>query len=52
MMRRGGQACSSARPTAKQRITADTPVPYRMLDLLKLIEDRIGKLDGKAENRI
>lgn len=35
--------------TAKQRINADTPVPYRMLDLLKLIDDRIGRLDGKAE---
>ena len=34
---------------AKQRINADTPIPYRMLDLLKLIDERIGKLDGKAE---
>ncbi|MCB1422569.1 MAG: ATP-binding protein [Nitratireductor sp.] len=35
--------------TAKQRVNADTPIPYRMLDLLKLIDGRIGKLDGKAE---
>ncbi len=30
-------------------LTADTPVPYRMADLLKLIEERIGALDGKNE---
>lgn len=29
--------------------TADTPVPYRMVELLTLIEERIGLLDGKAE---
>lgn len=29
--------------------TADTPVPYRIMELLALIEERIGLLDGKAE---
>jgi DNA helicase HerA-like ATPase len=29
--------------------TADTPVPYRIVELLSLIEERIGLLDGKAE---
>jgi len=29
--------------------TADTPVPYRMLDLLKLMDEKLGQLDGKAE---
>ncbi len=29
-------------------ITVDTPVPYRMADLLKLIDDRAGLLDSKA----
>jgi uncharacterized protein len=29
--------------------TADTPVPYRIVELLALIEERIGLLDGKAE---
>jgi DNA helicase HerA-like ATPase len=29
--------------------TADTPVPYRMADLFKLIDNRLGLLDGKAE---
>ena len=30
-------------------ITADTPVPYRMTELVKLIEDRMGMLDTKHE---
>lgn len=30
-------------------LTADTPVPYRMADLLAIIEERIGQLEGKAE---
>ncbi|MCP4183449.1 MAG: DUF87 domain-containing protein [Hyphomicrobiales bacterium] len=29
--------------------TADTPVPYRMADLFKLIDNRLGLLDSKAE---
>ncbi len=29
--------------------TADTPVPYRMQDLFKLIDQKLGMLDGKAE---
>lgn len=29
--------------------TADTPVPYRITELLALIEERIGLLDGRAE---
>jgi uncharacterized protein len=29
--------------------TADTPVPYRIVELLALIEERLGMLDGKAE---
>ncbi|HEV7252309.1 MAG TPA: ATP-binding protein [Mesorhizobium sp.] len=30
-------------------ITADTPVPYRMAELIKLIDDRLGALDTKDE---
>ncbi len=30
-------------------VTADTPVPYRMVDLLKLLDDRMGQLDSKGE---
>ncbi|WP_315923758.1 ATP-binding protein [Mesorhizobium sp. SP-1A] len=30
-------------------LTADTPVPYRIADLLKQIDERIGLLDSKAD---
>ncbi len=30
-------------------ITADTPLPYRMADLLALLDERIGQLEGKAD---
>jgi DNA helicase HerA-like ATPase len=30
-------------------ITADTPIPYRIADLLRLIQDRAGQLDNKDE---
>jgi hypothetical protein len=33
----------------KSSLTADTPVPYRVADLLALIDERIGKLEGRAE---
>ena len=33
----------------KSSLTADTPVPYRVADLLALIDERIGKLEGRLE---
>jgi hypothetical protein len=30
-------------------VTADTPVPYRISDLMHLIEERIGMLEGRNE---
>ncbi len=33
----------------KTSITSDTPVPYRIADLLALIDERIGQLDGRQE---
>ena len=33
----------------KSSLTADTPVPYRIADLLALIDERIGKLEGRLE---
>jgi DNA helicase HerA-like ATPase len=30
-------------------ITADTPVPYRIADVIAAIDERIGKLDGRSE---
>ncbi|WP_265518078.1 ATP-binding protein [Nitratireductor luteus] len=37
------------RPSLKSDVTADTPVPYRMADLLRLIDERMGQLDTKVE---
>lgn len=37
------------KPAATGTITADTPVPYRMGDVLKMIDQRIGLLDAKVE---
>jgi len=37
------------RPTDMGAITADTPVPYRMADVIREIDDRMGQLEGKAE---
>lgn len=33
-------------------LTADTPVPYRMADLIKQLDDRIGALDARAERPV
>lgn len=33
----------------KSSLTADTPVPYRIADLLALIDERIGRLEGRSE---
>jgi uncharacterized protein len=37
------------RAADKSSLTADTPVPYRMADLLALIDERIGRLEGRSE---
>ncbi len=46
---RGGDASLMRRSTEKSSVTADTPVPYRMADLLALIDERIGRLEGRGE---
>ncbi|MGN7293412.1 ATP-binding protein [Rhizobium sp. SAFR-030] len=46
---RGGDSSLMRRSTEKSSVTADTPVPYRMADLLALIDERIGRLEGRAE---
>ncbi|WP_245304385.1 ATP-binding protein, partial [Hoeflea olei] len=33
----------------KSSLTSDTPVPYRIADLMALIDERIGKLEGRAD---
>jgi DNA helicase HerA-like ATPase len=37
------------RTSEKSSITADTPVPFRIADLLALVDERIGRLEGRAE---
>ena len=37
------------RTSEKSSMTADTPVPFRIADLLALIDERIGRLEGRAE---
>ncbi|MGO7212550.1 ATP-binding protein [Rhizobium ruizarguesonis] len=46
---RGSDNSLVRRTTEKSSITADTPVPYRMADLLALIDERIGRLEGRSE---
>ncbi len=40
------------RATEGAGITADTPVPYRMADVLKLIDDRMGLLETKNDRPV
>jgi len=37
------------RTSEKSSMTADTPVPFRIADLLALVDERIGRLEGRAE---
>ncbi|AYG66620.1 MULTISPECIES: ATP-binding protein [unclassified Rhizobium] len=46
---RGSDSNLMRRQTEKSSVTADTPVPYRMADLLALIDERIGRLEGRQE---
>ncbi len=46
---RGGEPGVVRRQTEKSSITADTPVPYRIADLLALIDERIGRLEGRND---
>ena len=47
--RGGSDSGLMRRQTDKSSMTADTPVPYRMADLLALIDERIGRLEGRSE---
>jgi uncharacterized protein len=46
---RGSETSLARRSSEKSSVTADTPVPYRMTDLLALIDDRIGRLEGRND---
>jgi uncharacterized protein len=46
----GHETTQIARKTsARSGYTADSPVPYRLIDLMKLIDERLGMLEGKQE---
>lgn len=47
--RGSGEAGLMRRNNEKSSITADTPVPFRIADLLALIDERIGRLEGRTE---
>jgi DNA helicase HerA-like ATPase len=47
--RGGSDSGLMRRSSEKSSITADTPVPYRMADLLALIDERLGRLEGRGE---
>ncbi|WP_034851066.1 ATP-binding protein [Sinorhizobium sojae] len=46
---KGGDSGLMRRQTEKSSITADTPVPYRIADLLAMIDERIGRLEGRTD---
>jgi DNA helicase HerA-like ATPase len=46
---RGTEGSAVRRTSDKSAITPDTPVPYRIADLLALIDERIGRLEGRGE---
>jgi DNA helicase HerA-like ATPase len=46
---RSGAARVSVRRGGDSSITSDTPIPYRITDLLRLIDERMGLLDSKQE---
>lgn len=46
---KGSESGSGRRISERNGLTADTPVPYRIADLMALIDERIGKLEGRNE---
>ncbi len=46
---RGSNEHGLRRTSEKSSITSDTPVPFRIADLLALVDERIGRLEGRAE---
>lgn len=52
LYRSGGSPGVIRRSGEGSSITADTPVPYRMADLLKQIDERMGLLDSKNDRPV
>ena len=49
MYRNAGVQASLRRGGDAGGVTADTPVPYRIVDLMRLIDERMGQLDAKQD---
>ncbi|MEM9280147.1 MAG: DUF87 domain-containing protein, partial [Pseudomonadota bacterium] len=49
MEKSSGSSLVKKKASGKTNLTADMPVPYRLQDLLKIIDDRLGLLEGKAD---
>nr|WP_202033574.1 DUF87 domain-containing protein [Agrobacterium larrymoorei] len=49
---RGTENAPLRRASEKSSLTADTPVPYRLADLLALIDERIGRLEGRNDKPV
>ncbi|MBD9372844.1 ATP-binding protein [Rhizobium sp. ARZ01] len=47
--RGSGDSGLMRRNQEKSSITVDTPVPYRIADLLAMVDERIGRLEGRTE---
>lgn len=47
--RHPGAEAKLRRASDENAFTADTPVPYRMTDLIRLLDERMGMLDSKNE---
>ena len=48
----GGDKIGSRRASARIGYTIDTPVPYRLVDVVSLIDERMGKLENRSSRII
>ena len=48
-LNKGKQSGLARKSAGRTNFTADTPVPYRILDLISVLDDRLGQLEGRAE---
>src|SRR5258707_9431805 len=48
----GADKIGSKRASARIGYTIDTPVPYRLVDVISLIDERMGKLENRSSRII
>ncbi|MDS7597485.1 helicase HerA domain-containing protein [Agrobacterium tumefaciens] len=46
---RGSEGSGVRRTSDKSAVTSDSPIPYRIADLLAMIDERIGRLEGRSD---